>query len=117
MHEVQKNLTLTEHGYLGYAVIVNKKFWSGLPSDVRAQLDEAMVQATKYANEIAKSENDKALDEVKKSGKTIVYVPTKEERLALKKAMVPVHKKMESRIGKDVIEAVYKETGFDPSKL
>lgn len=117
MHEVQKHLTLTEHGYLGYAVIVNKKFWSGLPSDVRAQLDEAMVQATKYANEIAKSENDKALDEVKKSGKTIVYVPTKEERLALKKAMVPVHKKMESRIGKDVIEAVYKETGFDPSKL
>jgi C4-dicarboxylate-binding protein DctP len=27
MHEVQKHLALTEHGYLGYAVIVNKKFW------------------------------------------------------------------------------------------
>jgi C4-dicarboxylate-binding protein DctP len=117
MHEVQKHLTLTEHGYLGYAVIVNKKFWSGLPADIRQQLEEAMVQATHYANEIAKSENDNALAAVKKSGKTEVYVPTKEERLALKKAMVPVHQKMESRIGKDTIQAVYKETGFDPSKL
>jgi hypothetical protein len=33
MHEVQKHLTLTDHGYLGYAVIVNKKFWDGLPAD------------------------------------------------------------------------------------
>ena len=26
MHEVQKHLTVTNHGYIGYAVIVNKKF-------------------------------------------------------------------------------------------
>jgi C4-dicarboxylate-binding protein DctP len=51
---------------------------------------------------------------VKKSGKTTVYVPTKEERLAFKKAMVPVHQKMEGRIGKEVIQNVYKETGFEP---
>jgi C4-dicarboxylate-binding protein DctP len=38
MHEVQKHLSLTNHGYLGYAVIVNKKFWDGLPADVRGQL-------------------------------------------------------------------------------
>ena len=117
MHEVQKYLTLTEHGYLGYAVIVNKKFWDGLPSDIRKELEEAMVQATRYANQIAKVENDNALAEVKKSGKTEVHVLTKEERQAWKKALVPVHKKMESRIGKDVIDAVYKETGFDPAKL
>ena len=117
MHEVQKHLTLTEHGYLGYAVIVNKKFWDGLPADVRKQLDEAMVQATRYANQIAKVENDQALEAVKKSGKTTVYVPTKEERSAFKKALVPVHQKMASRIGKETIDNVYKATGFDPNKL
>jgi C4-dicarboxylate-binding protein DctP len=62
MHEVQKHLTLTDHGYLGYAVIVNKKFWDGLPADVRGQLDKAMKEATVYANKIAKEENDKALE-------------------------------------------------------
>ena len=117
MYEVQKYLTLTEHGYLGYAVIVNKKFWDGLPADIRAQLDDAMEQATRYANQIAKVENESSLEAVKKSGKTTVYVPTKEERLAFKKAMMPVHQKMESRIGKEVIQSVYKDTGFKPDAL
>ena len=117
MHEVQKHLTLTDHGYLGYAVIVNKKFWDGLPADIRKQLDDAMEQSTRYANQIAKVENDSSLEAVKKSGKTTVYVPTKEERLAFKKVMVPVHQKMESRVGKETIQAVYRDIGFKPDSL
>ena len=117
MHEVQKHLTLTDHGYLGYAVIVNKKFWDGLPADIRKQLEDAMEQSTRYANQIAKVENDNSLEAVKKSGKTAVYVPTKEERLAFKKAMVPVHQKMESRVGKETIQAVYRDIGFKPDSL
>jgi C4-dicarboxylate-binding protein DctP len=117
MHEVQKHLTLTNHGYLGYAVIVNKKFWDGLPADVRGQLEQAMKEATVYANKIAQEENDNALEGVKKSGKTTVYVPTKEEKFAFKKAMAPVHVKMADRVGKDLLQAIYKETGFDPTKL
>ena len=117
MHEVQKHLTLTDHGYLGYAVIVNKKFWDGLPADIRKQLDDAMEQSTRYANQIAKVENDSSLEAVKKSGKTTVYGPTKEERLAFKKAMVPVHQKMESRVGKETIQAVYRDIGFKPDSL
>ena len=117
MHEVQKYVTLTEHGYLGYAVITNKKFWDGLPADTRGQLEQAMKEATVYANKIAKEENDSALEKVKASGKTQVVTPTPQERLALKKAMLKVHKEMESRIGKEVIQEVYKETNFDPNKL
>ncbi|AVP58484.1 TRAP transporter substrate-binding protein [Pulveribacter suum] len=117
MHEVQKHVSLTKHGYLGYAVIVNKKFWDGLPADVRGQLEDAMRQATAYANQIAQDENDRALEAVKASGKTTIYTPTAEERAALKKALVPVHEKMSSRIGKEIIQDVYKATGFDPKKL
>ena len=76
-----------------------------------------MEQATRYADQIAKVENVQALDAVRKSGRTTVYTPTKEERLAFKKALVPVHQKMESRVGKDLIKTIYKETGFDPNKL
>ncbi len=117
MHEVQKHLTLTEHGYLGYAVIVNKKFWEGLPADLRGQLETAMKESTDFANKIAKEENDAALDGVKKSGKTTVYAPTKDERMAFKKAMAPVHAKMADRVGKDLLQTIYKETGFDPNTL
>ena len=71
-----------------------------------------MKEATDYANTIARQENVQALDKIKASGKTAVYVPTAQERAAWKKAMEPVHKEMESRIGKETIETFYKETGF-----
>ncbi len=106
MHEVQKNATVTNHGYLGYAVIANKAFWDGLPADVRTELDAALQESTAYANQIAKEENDKALEAVKTSGKTDVYVPTEEEGKALRAALTPVHEEMASRIGKDLIDSI-----------
>ena len=116
MYEVQKNITVSDHGYLGYAVITNKRFWDGLEPTLRAQLEQAMAEATVYANGIAKEENEKALEAVRASGKSEIHVLNPEERAALKKALLPVHEEMASRIGKETIEAVYRETGFDPSK-
>ena len=114
MHEVQKYLTMTDHGVIEYAVIVNKKFWDGLPADVRSALEGAMKDTTKFANDIAKKENDDALEGVKKSGKTQIITLSPDEKAAWKKALVGVHRDQESRIGKDIIQAVYKETGFKP---
>ncbi len=112
MHEVQKNLTITNHGYLGYAVIVNKTFWESIPSDLRAKLEQAMNESTNYANKIAKEENEASLAEIAKSGKTEVYIPTKEERDGFRKVLTPVHQQMASRVGADLIDAIHKETGF-----
>jgi len=111
MQEVQKFLTMTNHGYLGYAVIVNKKFWDGLPADIRTALDKAMTESTEFANSIAKQENDDALAKVKASGKTEIVELTAEEKSALKKAMIVVHDKQD-RIPKSLIESVQKATGF-----
>jgi len=117
MHEVQKHLTVSNHGYLGYAVVVNKKFWDGLPADIRAALSKAMVESTKVANDIALKDNQDALAKVKASGKTVIYTPSNAERFMLKKATIGVHKQMASRIGDETIQEIYKVTGFDPSKL
>jgi C4-dicarboxylate-binding protein DctP len=117
MHEVQKYLTLSDHGVLEYAVVVNKKFWDGLPADIRAGLDSAMKDATKYADDIAKQENEEALAKVKASGKTQIITLTADEKKAWKKALLKVHRDHEAQIGKDVIREIYKETGFDPDKL
>ena len=114
MHEVQKYLTLSDHHYLGYAVIVNRKFWDGLPPDIRKTLDQAMVDTTKYVNEIAQKENDDALEAVRRSGKTQIITLTPEQKAEMKKALVSVHKENESRVGKDTLAEVYKETGFKP---
>jgi C4-dicarboxylate-binding protein DctP len=109
MHEVQSNLTVSKHGYIGYAVIVNKKFWDGLPADIRTQLEGAMKEATKYTNDIAEQENQKALDAIKKAGKTNVYLLSDAEKAEWRKALLPVRKEVAGRVGKEALAAVEKE--------
>lgn len=116
MHEVQKHVVVSNHGYLGYAVIVNKKFWDGLPADIRAALDAAMVDATKYANAIALRENADKLDLVRRSGKSQVSELTPDQKRQWMKALIPVHAQMQDKVGKDLIQSIYKETGFNPNK-
>ena len=109
MHQLQRHLTVSDHGYLGYAVIVNKKFWDGLPSGIRSALEGAMDEATRYANAIAQKENDAALEAVRTSGRTIVHVLSEEDKETWRAALEPVHKEMEARIGKALINAVKRE--------
>jgi len=111
-YEVQKFLTLSDHGYLGYAVVVNRKFWDGLPLDIRQVLEKAMRDATEYNNTIAKKDNDDALALIRKSGKTEIITLAPEEKQAWKKAVLPVHKQMEDRIGKDLLQSAYRDIGF-----
>jgi len=106
MNEVQKHATVSNHGYLGYAVIVNKTFWDGLPADVRTGLEKAMAEATDYANGIAKEENEKALQAMKDAGTTEFHEMTEEERAAWIEALTPVHDEMAERIGAETIAAV-----------
>jgi C4-dicarboxylate-binding protein DctP len=107
-HEVQKYTALTNHGYIGYVVVVNKKFWDDLPADIRGQLDKAMKEATAYANKISEAENVEALDDIKKSGKTQIINPTGAEIAAMQKVMEPLYQDMATRIGKQLIDDVRK---------
>jgi C4-dicarboxylate-binding protein DctP len=116
VYEVQKHITLSNHGHLAYAVIINKKFYDGLPADIRSALDACIREATTYANAIAATENAVSLDKIKASGKTTIYTPTAAELTEWKKALMPVHKEMEGRVGKATIDAAYKAASFTAPK-
>ena len=112
LYEVQKLVTVSNHGHIAYAVVVNKKFWDGLPADIRSVLDSAMRDATTYANAIADTENRDALDKIRASGKSTVYTLNAAETSEWKKAMFVVHKEMEDRVGKDTIQTMHRAAGF-----
>ena len=114
MHEVQKYATVTNHGYIGYVVVANKKFWDGLPGDVRAACEKALKEATEYGNGQSARENDDALADIKKSGKTEILNLTQEQDAAMRKAMMPVYKEVASRVGQPLIDEFLKETGRGP---
>jgi C4-dicarboxylate-binding protein DctP len=104
MHEVQKFATVSNHGYIGYVVIANKKFWDGLPADIRDQLDKAMKEATALGNGQSAQENEEALAEIKKAGKTEIVTLTPEQDAAMRKAMEPVYKDVANRVGQPLID-------------
>jgi len=108
-YEVQKDITVSYHAHLQYAVIVNSKFWNGLPPDIRKQLDKAMDEATDYTNSIAVKENEDALAEIKKSGKTTLHYLTDDQRKAWQKAMQPTYAWAKGRVGQEILDLLAKE--------
>jgi C4-dicarboxylate-binding protein DctP len=115
-HEVQKYLTVSDNTYIGYALIVNKNFWEGLPADVRGELDSAVKDATAYCNSIAETENAEALAKIKASGTVEFYTLSPQEKAEWRKGLLKVHEEMAPRIGKDLIQAIYKETGVSATQ-
>lgn len=115
-YEVQKYLTVSDQTYIGYALIVNKKFWEGLPPDIRTALDGAAKDATAYCNAIAEQENAEALAKIKASG-TVEFIDlTPEQKAEWRKGLYRVHEEMASRVGKDLIAAIHKETGVSATQ-
>lgn len=114
MHEVQKFATVTNHGYIGYVVVVNKKFWDGMPADIREQCAKAMKEATEFGNNQSAKENEDALADIKKSGRTEIITLTAEQNEAMRKAMMPVYKEVANRVGQPLIDEFLKETGRSP---
>lgn len=106
MHEVQSDLTRTEHGYLGYAVITNQRFWASLPDDDRTMLAQALREATDYGNQIADAQNSKALAALSVSGTTRIHTPSAAQRAELRRAVESVHLGLERRIGTAWMDAI-----------
>ena len=108
MNEVQKYMTLSNHGYIGYIVVVGKAFWSALPADIREQLTKAMDESTAYVNRISQKENDDAVEAIRKTGKTELITLTPEQLASWRKVMLPVYDEMGDRVGKQLILDIQK---------
>lgn len=105
MHTVQKHISEINNGYIGYVLVVNQKWFDGLPADLQTAVSESADEATEYNREVAQQVNDDAKSEIEKAGKTEITVLTDAERDAFKAKVVPgVWKQYESILGKDVVE-------------
>jgi C4-dicarboxylate-binding protein DctP len=110
-YEVSKYMTVSNHGYLGYLVVMSKKFWDKLPDDLKAAVKQAMKEATaeerKLAVELDKSQFAKIKEYADQTKKLEITVLTPEQRDAWKKVMSTIYPEFydPAKIGKDLIEA------------
>ena len=111
MARAQRHLTVTRHGYLGYAVIANRRFWTGLPGDLRRALEQALAEATEFENRLARETDEADLKAEQAAGLTQVVVPTPAERARLAEALRPVQRAMADRIGRPFLADLRRATG------
>ncbi len=106
--EVQDYITHSDHGYLGYLVVTSTEFWSGLPNDIRAELEKALDEAIAYGNKVAREKADTDKKRIADSGRSKIVSLSDGERAKWVEAMKPVWKKFEGKIGADLINAAAK---------
>ncbi|MDD2882600.1 MAG: DctP family TRAP transporter solute-binding subunit [Rhodoferax sp.] len=99
MHQVQSDLSLTEHGYLGYAVVTNQRFWQSLARPDRALINQALQESLAFANQIADTQNDQALQALRLTGTTRIHVLSDTQRTRLRLVVKPVQQALAQRIG------------------
>ncbi len=115
-YEVQKDLTLSNHGYLGYMVVTNKLFWKKLDDGQRALITQAMKEATEYGDKLAQEMDVKYLKEIKAAGTTTIHELTPQQRKAWKAKLVSIYPKFYDSIGKDLIEGAMAAGETAPAK-
>ncbi|HYG59550.1 MAG TPA: TRAP transporter substrate-binding protein [Symbiobacteriaceae bacterium] len=106
MHEVQKYVTVSNHGYLGYAVVTNAEWWKGLKPEDRKIFEEALKTSTDWVRTEAEKLNAADLEKVKASGKSEVIVLGEADRQAWTEASETVWAEFEGSIGKDLLDAL-----------
>jgi C4-dicarboxylate-binding protein DctP len=107
MHQVQTDLSLTQHGYLGYAVVTNQRFWQHLQGADRELINQALQEALVYANQIADTQNDAALLALRQARTSRIHTLSASERDRLRRAVLPVHQALERRIGVEWTRALH----------
>ncbi len=111
-YEVQKYMTMTNHGYLGYMVVMSKKFWNRLPQDMKNVVLKAIKEATEkeriWAKELNENQLNKIKEYAKRTGKLEIDYLTPEQRLLWEKKLRTIYPKFYGTIGKDLIKAAIK---------
>lgn len=106
MHEVQKYVTVSDHGYIGYAVVTNAQWWKGLKPEDRQIFKDSLAEATRWVREEAVKLNAADLEKIKQSGKSEVIVLSPADRKAWMAAADKVWDEYEATIGKDLLDAL-----------
>lgn len=104
MHQVQSDLSLTDHGYLGYAVVTNQRLWQSLVHADRALINQALQEALSFANQIADAQNASALAALRQLGTARVHRPTPEQHQRMRLAVQPVQQQLARRLGQHWID-------------
>jgi tripartite ATP-independent transporter DctP family solute receptor len=107
-YEVQSNLIISNHAYLGYAFVFSKKWFDGLNPEEQKILVEAAREMTSFEREETARRESGYVKTITESGTKVSQLNAAELE-KFQAATRPVHKKFAQQIGQDLLDAFYTE--------
>lgn len=104
-YEVQKHVSLTQHIYSPFVVLISKKFWDESTPEQQQILKKAAEEAGQLERQLNREANEKYLEELKKEGMTVTEI-SPEARAEMEALIAPVVDQFADKIGKDTVEKV-----------
>jgi len=98
-YEVQNYLTLSNHGYLGYLVIMNQDFWNNLSPEYQELISTTLTEVTLWQRERAEELQEKQLQYIQQSEKIQIRSMTDTEWLSFNELYKPLYAELEQKIG------------------
>ena len=107
LFEEQKYMTISNHGYLGYVVLMNEEFWEGLSEEHQTLVSESLNETTNWIRRHSIEMNDTHLRKMKRADSIEVHYLTNEQKKLWKQTFEPVYEEAETIVGKRLMEEIY----------
>lgn len=108
LHSLQDYLTISNHGYLGYLLLMNNEFWNSLPKNVQELLIDTLEEVQKWEWQQAENLSTERLQEMEVCQCIQIHYLTEEEIEDWENAFKPVYDYYAENYGFKYIEALPK---------
>jgi len=102
-YNVQKHLTISNHGYLGYAVMMDQQVWNQQTENTKQILLEAMQETTDWNDQNSIKMNEEQLELIKQNSSIEIHELTAKEKRHWMQSLEPVYEEFSEIIGEELV--------------
>jgi C4-dicarboxylate-binding protein DctP len=108
LHEVQKYMTESRHGFLHYIMMFNKKWFDAQPKANQEILTQAMKEAGRWERKAMRDRDAEATRRIKEAGVQVTAL-TPQAREQFRQLSLKVHERFADRVDKAYLRRLYAE--------
>jgi len=108
-HTMENHITLSNHGILSYAVMMNEDFWNSLDEEVQQIITDSLDEMQNWQFERAEQFNNEDLNLLKADSKVNIYELDEQAKNEWKEKLQPIYMHYEKRINNHYLEDLLRE--------
>lgn len=112
-HTMENYITLSDHGILAYAVLMNEDFWNKLNQADQTIITESLMEMQEWQFNLAEQFNKENLDLLRSNPNVTIYPLDEKYKKMWQKQLQPIYKYYESKGNKQYIEDFQAELDRD----